>query len=61
MKNTQEEIVFTIKEVADKLKVTPQQVYKIVKDKEINAFYVGKAIRISKSELERYISFGANQ
>ena len=61
MKNTQEEMVFTIKEVADKLKVQPQQVYKIVKDKELKAFYVGKAIRISRSELDRYVSVGANQ
>jgi len=61
MENTQEEIVYTIKEVADRLKVKPQQVYRIVKDKDLKAVYVGKAIRISKLELDRYISFGANK
>jgi len=57
----QEEIVYTIKEVAEKLKVEPQQIYKIVKNKDLRATYVGKAIRISKLELERYVSEGANK
>lgn len=55
MSNTEEEIVFTIKEVADKLKVKPQQIYKIIKSGELTSFKVGKAIRISKKELDCYI------
>lgn len=55
MSNTEEEIVYTIKEVAEKLKVKPQQIYKIIKSGELNSFKVGKAIRISKQELDCYI------
>ena len=48
--------VYTIKEVAEILKVKPQQVYKIVKNKDLKSIAVGKAIRISKTELSNYIN-----
>ena len=56
MSNTEEAIVYTIKEVAEKLKVKPQQVYKIVKSGDISPIMVRKAIRISKQELDNYIN-----
>lgn len=56
MTNTEEQIVYTIKEVAEKLKVKPQQIYKIIKSEELNCFKVGKAIRVSKQELDAYIN-----
>lgn len=56
MSNTEENIVYTIKEVAEKLKVKPQQIYKIVKSGDITPIMVGKAIRISKQELDNYIN-----
>lgn len=56
MYTTEGQEFYTVKEVAEKLKVKPQQIYKILKDKEIVPTMVGKAIRISQKEFEKYVN-----
>ena len=49
-------MVYTVKEVSEKLKVSPRQVYNLVNDGKINSVKVGSAIRILKEEFERYLN-----
>lgn len=56
MESIENTAFYTVKEVADKLKVKPRQIYNIIQRKEICPVMVGKAIRISQSELDRYLN-----
>jgi putative molybdopterin biosynthesis protein len=56
MENTQEEeMVYTAKEVAKKIKVHPNYVYQIINSGELVSIKIGKRVRIRKSDLEDYI------
>ncbi len=46
---------FTPVEVAQRLKVTKQAVYKWIADGRLEAIKVGKALRISKEALEAFL------
>jgi excisionase family DNA binding protein len=50
-----DEKYFTVAEVAEKLKVTPQAVYKWIKQRKITAVYAGADARITSSEIEAFI------
>jgi excisionase family DNA binding protein len=50
-----DEEYFTVAEVAEKLKVTPQAVYKWIKQRKITAVYAGADARITSSEIEAFI------
>jgi excisionase family DNA binding protein len=50
-----DEEYFTVAEVAEKLKVTPQAVYKWIKQKKITVIYAGADARITSSEIEAFI------
>ncbi|MDC7233053.1 MAG: ATP-binding cassette domain-containing protein [Spirochaetales bacterium] len=52
---THKEKSLTIKEVAQFLGISNQMVYNLIKDKKIEAFKVGSAIRILSSDLYAYI------
>lgn len=57
MENTQEqEMVYTAKEVAKKIKVHPNYVYQIINSGELVSIRIGKRVRIRKSDLEDYIN-----
>lgn len=50
-----EEEFFTVKEVADKLKVPIRRVYKLIKMRQLISFSVGKLLRISSSDLALFV------
>ena len=45
-----------VKDVAATLALHPIHVYNMIKNKEINATRIGRAVRVSDAELERFIS-----
>lgn len=49
------EQVLTVEEVADELRVSPQTVHKLIREKKLKAFRVGVQVRVKRSELDRYI------
>lgn len=50
-----DEQYFTVAEVAEKLKVTPQAVYKWIKQKKIAVVYAGADTRITSAAIEAFI------
>lgn len=46
---------FTVAEVAKRLKVTPQAVYKWISQKRLHAVYVGSERRITSSAIEEFV------
>lgn len=50
-----DEEYFTVAEVAEKLKVTPQAVYKWIKQKKIAVVYAGSDTRITSAAIEAFI------
>lgn len=50
------EELYTIKEVAEYLKVTTDAVHKWVRSGKLKAFKIGGVVRVSKSNLEDFIS-----
>jgi len=61
MLKLEEKSLYKIKEVALELEISTKHTYKLVKDGDIKGTYLGKAIRISKEELERYIKEGSKR
>lgn len=51
-----DELIFTIAEVSEILKLSPQSVRKLMKSKELEFIVVGKSYRISKKSLFEYIN-----
>lgn len=51
--------LFTVSEVADKLKLTTKTIYTLIKEGKITAITFGGAIRITSNELERLLKEGA--
>ncbi len=47
--------ILTVDEVAAYLKLAPKTVYKLVSNKQIPAFRVGKFWRFKKTEIEKWI------
>lgn len=47
--------VFTVEEVARRLKLNPQTIYRAIWNKKIHAFKAGRQIRISSQSLNRYL------
>jgi excisionase family DNA binding protein len=45
----------SVKEVADRLKVTPQMVYNMIRKEDLPAFKVGNAVRILSQDLNSYV------
>jgi multiple sugar transport system ATP-binding protein len=45
----------SVKEVANRLKVTPQMVYNMIRREDLPAFKVGKAVRILSRDLDSYV------
>ena len=50
-----EEQFYTVKEVAEKLRTTRRNIWKMINDGELDAFTVRGEYRISESALEDYI------
>jgi len=50
--------VYTVEEVASILRVSTATVRRLVRDKELEGFYVGNQIRITKDALDRYMQQG---
>lgn len=48
--------ILTVEEVADILRVSPQTVRKLIREKKLRTVRVGVQIRIRQSELERFLS-----
>lgn len=46
---------YTIEEVATILRVSPQTVRKLIKEKQLKAVRVGVQLRIKKEELDRFL------
>lgn len=51
----QKDEALTIKEVAKFLKISHQMVYNLIKQKELEAFKIGSAVRILFSDLQAYV------
>ena len=51
-----EEIVYSAQEVADILKIKKNTVYNMIKRGEIAAYRIGNKVRVSESELRKYMS-----
>jgi putative molybdopterin biosynthesis protein len=47
--------LFTVKEVAEKLKVTPPTVYRLQSEKKIESYKVGGQIRFSQKQIDEYL------
>ena len=45
----------TVKEVADKLKITPQAIYSLINKGFLSAYRIGAPIQIDSSDLETYL------
>ncbi|MEX1307692.1 MAG: helix-turn-helix transcriptional regulator [Eubacteriales bacterium] len=50
-----EEIVYSAQEVADRLKIKKNTVYNMIKRGEIVAYRIGNKVRVSESELKKYM------
>ena len=50
-----EDILYTPEEIAQKLKITKSTVYEMIKRKDLDAYRMGKHLRISKSQFEIYL------
>jgi len=55
------ESCYLVHEVADMLRVTPDYVRKIVANGELRGFKIGRAIRITASELRRFQTEGSER
>ena len=47
--------IYTVEEVADLLKIKPETVRIMLRDKELNGFKAGKAWRVTEDDLKKYI------
>jgi excisionase family DNA binding protein len=47
--------LLTIKDVAERLRVTPSTVYKLITDGKLRSFKVGNRYRINEADLEKYM------
>lgn len=47
--------IMTVEEVAEVLRVNPQTVRKLIREKKLQAFNVGSNLRIRKEALEEYM------
>jgi excisionase family DNA binding protein len=56
MLSNKEKSLYTVKESAYELTVSTKQVYTLIKSGELKAVRIGKAIRISRTEIDRYIN-----
>lgn len=50
-----EDILYTPEEIAQKLKITKSTVYEMIKRGDLDAYRMGKHLRISKSQFEIYL------
>jgi len=48
-------ILLKPKEVAERLRITPSQVYLLVKQGKISAYRVNTAVRVSEDDLDEYL------
>jgi len=48
--------IFTVREAADYLTVCPKTVYKLIREKELDAAKFGRNYKITADSLSRYIS-----
>lgn len=48
-------MVYTLEEVADILRVSPQTVRKLIKEKRLKAIRVGVQLRVRKEDLDRFM------
>ena len=51
-----ENILITVKEMADLLKISRSKAYEIIKDKTFPLIKIGKCIRINKKELFKWLN-----
>ena len=47
--------VYTVEDVADLLKLKPETIRVMLRDKELNGFKAGKAWRVTEEDLKKYI------
>lgn len=52
--------VYTLKEVAEILKVSRQTIYNYLKAGRLKATKIGKEYRVTKEDLEEFIRLGSN-
>lgn len=55
-----ENCIYSVKQVADILHISPKTMYQIVKDKQIEVIWVRGQIRITSTALANYIRGGKN-
>ena len=48
-------VFFTVKEVAEIIRISCSTVYNLIKTDELNAVQIGRAVRVRKSDLDEYI------
>lgn len=60
-KNTSQNGILTIKEVAEYLKVTERTIYRLAAAKKIPAFKVGGMWRFPRADIDSWIKQQANQ
>ena len=51
-----EELFYKPDEIADKLKISKYKLYEMIKRDEIDAYHIGKSIRISSAQFQSYIA-----
>jgi excisionase family DNA binding protein len=49
-------VMFTVAEIAEKLKVSSRLVYKLVETGELLSYRIGTAIRIKQEDLDTYLN-----
>ena len=50
------ETLYTVEEVAEKLRVDKKGVYRLVKDGDIKSIKIGRVIRITETALQKFLS-----
>ncbi len=46
-------VAYTVAEAADLLRVSPEHLYRMIRQGEVRAIHLGRAVRISRGELEK--------
>lgn len=52
---------FTVKDLADILKVSEKTIYRLIESKEIQAFKIGQSWRIKESDLQKFLEDRSNK
>lgn len=56
MSEKQQKLVFTVKEISEMLGISVRTAWQIINDKEIPSIKVSKTTKVTKADLDEYIS-----